>query len=64
MNIYDHKYMEFLLNDDRIDFVWKAETQDMTDYDFQYSILRYASFAMEHKIKTVPFLDNGLLLLF
>ena len=33
MNIYDHKYMEFLLNDDRIDFVWKAETKEMTDYD-------------------------------
>ena len=53
MNIYDHKYMEFLLNDDRIDFVWKAATKDMTDDDFQYAILRYASYAMEYRIKKV-----------
>jgi hypothetical protein len=45
--------MKFLFKDDRIDFVWKAETKDMTDYDFQYAILRYASFAMEYNIKKV-----------
>lgn len=53
MNIYDHKYMDFLLKDDRIDFVWKTETKEMADYDFQYAILRYASYAMEYNIKKV-----------
>jgi hypothetical protein len=45
--------MDFDLKDDRIDFIWKADTADMDDFGFQYSILRYASFAMEHKIKKV-----------
>ena len=53
MQIYDHKYMEFILNEDRIDFIWKAATQDMSDFDFQYAILRYASYAMEYKVKKV-----------
>ncbi len=53
MKIYDHKYMEFILNEDRIDFNWKPATEDMGDYDFQYAILRYASYAMEYKIKKV-----------
>jgi hypothetical protein len=53
MKVYDHKYMEFLINEDRLDFYWKAETEDMNDYAFQYSILRYASFVMEYKIKKV-----------
>jgi len=53
MKIYQHKYMEFVLNEDRIDFIWKTGTQDMNDLGFQYTILRYASFAMEHKIKKV-----------
>ena len=53
MKIYDHKYMVFVLNDDRIDFIWKTDTRDMNDYGFQYAILRYASFAMEYKIKKV-----------
>ena len=53
MQIYDHKYMEFILNDDRIDFIWKAATKDMSDFDFQYAILRYASYAMEYKVKKV-----------
>ena len=53
MKIYDHKYMEFILNDDRMDFVWKATTKEMDNYDFQYAILRYASYAMEYKIKKV-----------
>ena len=47
MKIYDHKYMEFILGEDRIDFIWKPATEDITDYDFQYAILRYASYAME-----------------
>ena len=53
MKIYDHKYMEFILNEDRIDFIWKAATQDMSDFDFQYAILRYASYAMEYRAKKV-----------
>ena len=53
MKIYEHKYMVFVLNDDRIDFIWKADTQDMNDHGFQYTILRYASFAMEYNIKKV-----------
>ena len=53
MKIYDHKYMEFSLYDDRIDFIWKTDTRDMNDYGFQYSILRYASFAMEYNIRKV-----------
>jgi hypothetical protein len=53
MKIYDHKYMEFILNEDRIDFIWKPATEDLGDYDFQYTILRYASYAMEYKIKKV-----------
>ena len=53
MKFYEHKYMDFILNDDRIDFIWKAETRDMDDYEFQWSILRYASYAMEYKITKV-----------
>ena len=53
MKIYDHKYMQFVFNDDRIDFIWKTDTRDMNDYGFQYAILRYASFAMEYHIKKV-----------
>jgi hypothetical protein len=45
--------MDFVLKDDRIDFIWKASTADMNDYGFQYTILRYASFAMEYRIKKV-----------
>jgi len=33
MKIYDHKYMELLENDGRVDFIWKADTKDMNDYD-------------------------------
>jgi len=53
MKIYEHKYMDFVLKDDRIDFIWTADTEDMDDYGFQYSILRYASFAMEYRVKKV-----------
>lgn len=53
MKIYDHKYMSYELKEDRIDFIWHAETENMTDYKFQYSILRYASYVMEYKIKKV-----------
>ena len=53
MKLYEHKYMDFVLKDDRIDFIWKADTEDMDDYGFQWSILRYASFAMEYRIKKV-----------
>lgn len=53
MKIHDHKYMDFELNGDRIDFIWKSDTRDMNDYKFQYAILRYASFAMEYRIKKV-----------
>ncbi len=53
MQIYDHQYMEFIRQDDRIDFIWKAETAEMTDHDFQYAILRYASYAMEYRVKRV-----------
>jgi len=53
MKLYEHKYMDFVLKDDRIDFIWKADTVDMNDYGFQYTILRYASFAMEYRIKKV-----------
>jgi len=53
MKIYDHKYMEYILKDDRIDFIWKPATEDMSNDDFQYAILRYASYAMEHKVKKV-----------
>ncbi|CAB1058211.1 hypothetical protein D1BOALGB6SA_2967 [Olavius sp. associated proteobacterium Delta 1] len=53
MKLYEHKYMDFVLKDDRIDFIWKADTADMDDYGFQYTILRYASFAMEYRIKKV-----------
>ena len=53
MKVYDHKYMEYILSDDRLDGIWKPDSKDMNDYDFQYSILRYASFVMEYKIKKV-----------
>ena len=53
MKLYEHKYMDFVFKDDRIDFIWKADTADMDDYGFQYTILRYASFAMEYRIKKV-----------
>ncbi len=53
MKIYDHRFMAFILKDDRLDFIWKAETSAMDDYDFQYSILRYASYIMEHRITKV-----------
>jgi hypothetical protein len=53
MKIYDHRYMAYFLKDDRLDGVWKPESKDMSDYEFQYSILRYASFVMEYKIRKV-----------
>ena len=53
MTIYNHEYMEFVLKKDRIDFIWTANTEDMGDHDFQYCILRYASFAMEYNVKNV-----------
>jgi len=53
MKIYNHKYMEFILNEDRIDFIWTANSEDMSDDEFQFCILRYASFAMEYKVKNV-----------
>ena len=33
MKIYEHKFMDFVLKDDRIDFIWKADTADMKTYD-------------------------------
>ena len=53
MKIYNHKYMGYKLNKDWIDFIWTANTKDMNDAEFQFCILRYASFAMEYKIKKV-----------
>ena len=53
MKIYDHKYMSFDLKADRIDFAWKAETEDMDDHGFQYSILRYPSYVMAYNTKKV-----------
>ncbi len=53
MTLYDHKYMKFVLKKERIDFIWKPETAMMTDHDFQYAILRYASYVMEHGAKNV-----------
>jgi len=53
MKIYDHKYMSFMLRDDRIDFFWKPQTADMDDHGFQYAILRYASYVMEYHCKKV-----------
>ncbi len=53
MKIYEHQFMEFLRKKDRIDFIWKAETSEMTDHEFQYAILRYASYAMEYRVKKV-----------
>jgi hypothetical protein len=53
MKVYEHKYMDYFLNDDRLDGIWKPDSKEMNDYDFQYSILRYASFVMEYKVKKV-----------
>ncbi len=53
MKLYSHKYMELILKDDRIDFIWTANTEDMGDHEFQFCILRYASFAMEYRVKNV-----------
>ena len=53
MNLYEHKYMRFILKDDRIDFVWKTQTENMDDHGFQYAILRYASYVMEYNFKKV-----------
>ena len=44
MKVYEHKYMDYFLNDDRLDGILKPDSKEMNDYDFQYSILRYASF--------------------
>ncbi len=32
MKLYEHKYMDFVLKDDRIDFIWKADTADMKKF--------------------------------
>lgn len=53
MKLYDHQYMEFVHKEDRIDFIWKPETKEMTDHDFQYAILRYASYVMEYRLRKV-----------
>ncbi len=42
-----------MLKNDRIDFVWTAETEDLDDHGFQYAILRYASYVMEYNLKKV-----------
>ena len=31
MKLYEHKYMGFVLKDDRIDFIWKADTEDIEE---------------------------------
>ena len=53
MKLYEHKYMDYILKDDRIDFIWKAQTEDMDDYGFKWCILRYASFTMEYRVTKV-----------
>lgn len=53
MKIYEHKIMDFDLQGDRIDSTWKPKAEKMSDRDFQYCILRYASFSMEHGSKKV-----------
>ena len=53
MEIYTHKYMQLILNQDRVDFIWTSDTEDMNDDEFQFCILRYASFTMEYKVKNV-----------
>lgn len=53
MKLYEHRYMDFVSKDDRIDFIWKADTAKMDDYAFKWSILRYASFAMEYRVTKV-----------
>lgn len=45
--------MSFELKDDRIDFIWKSTTEEMSDHDFQYAILRYASYVMEYRTQKV-----------
>ena len=37
MKLYEHKYMDFVLKEDRIDFTWKEDTADMDDYAFMKS---------------------------
>ena len=36
MKVYEHKYMDYFLNGDRLDGVWKPDSKEMNDYDFQY----------------------------
>ena len=45
--------MAYFLKDDRLDGVWKPDSKEMSNYEFQHSILRYASFVMEYKIRKV-----------
>ena len=33
--------------------LWKPESEKMTDHDFQYAILRYASYVMEYRTRKV-----------
>jgi hypothetical protein len=34
-----------------LEFIWTEHTADMSDHDFEYSTLRYASFAKQYKVK-------------
>ena len=39
MKLYEHKYMDFVLEDGRIDFIWKAATSagQIQFYSFSYN---------------------------
>ena len=36
MKIYEHKYVDFELFEDRIDFIWKSDTKVINDFGFQF----------------------------
>ena len=53
MELYDHQFMKFAHHGDRIDFIWKPATEAMAEHEFMYTILRYASYVMEHRTRKV-----------
>lgn len=61
MTVYQHKYMDLVVDKDKsiVYFNWKPATAEMSENDFEWTILRYASFVKEYNAKNVVINGNG-----
>lgn len=51
--VYNDEWATFAYNQGKsiLEFIWKQHTVNMTDHDFEYSVLRFASYAKQYKVK-------------